>query len=159
MQEYQGEVVLQTSENKIQFKIGKTKIISKVIDGKFPDYKKVVPSSNDKSLTSSKRDFINSVERVITVSIDKKRVKLKINKDSINLSVHSTNSGDGNENIPAKFNGAETTISFNSKYLIDIASQIEDENIKMLIKDSISPVLIEDLADKNSYYVIMPMKI
>ena len=160
LQEYQGEVVLQTSENKIQFKIGKTKIISKVIDGKFPDYKKVVPSSNDKSLMSSKKDFINSVERVITVSIDKKEgVKLKINKDSINLSVHSTNSGDGNENIPAKFNGAETTISFNSKYLIDIASQIEDENIKMLIKDSISPVLIEDLTDKNSYYVIMPMKI
>ena len=160
LQEYQGEVVLQTSENKIQFKIGNTKIISKVIDGKFPDYKKVVPSSNDKSLLSPKKDFINSIERVITVSLDKKEgVKLKINKESINLSVHSTNSGDGNENIPTKFNGAETTISFNSKYLIDIASQIEDENIKMLIKDSISPVLIEDLTDKNSYYVIMPMKI
>ena len=151
---------LQTSENKIKFIIGKTKIISKVIDGKFPDYKKVVPLENKKSIVVHSKDLINSIERVMSVSIDRKEgVKLTVNKDNIQLSVNSANSGEGNEIIKAKFNSDNLNISFNSKYLIDIASEIEDENLKMNLKDSTSPVLIEDASDKNSYYVIMPMKI
>ena len=152
--------MMQTSETKIQFKIGKTKLISKVIDGKFPDYKKVVPSNNDKILTVLSKEFINSIERVTTVSIDRKEgVKLVISEAKIQLSVNSTNSGDGNEIIKANYRSDELSISFNSKYLIDIASEIEDKNLKMNLKDSVSPVLIEDDADKNSYFVIMPMKI
>ena len=151
---------MQTSDTKIQFKIGKTKLVSKVIDGKFPDYRKVVPTKNDKALTVSSKDFIDSIERVATVSLDRKEgVKLVINKDKIKLSVNSTNSGEGNEIINANYDSDELTISFNSRYLIDIASEIDDKNLKMNLKDSISPVLIEDSSDKNSYYVIMPMKI
>ena len=77
----------------------------------------------------------------------------------IQLSVNSANSGEGNEKIKADFSSQELNISFNSKYLIDIASEVEDKNLKMNLKDSVSPVLIEDASDKNSYYVIMPMKI
>ena len=77
----------------------------------------------------------------------------------IQLSVNSANSGDGNEKIKANFSSENLNISFNSKYLIDIASEVEDKNLKMSLKDSVSPVLIEDVSDKNSYYVIMPMKI
>ena len=151
---------MQTSDNKIKFTIGNMKLISKVIDGKFPDYKKVVPTTNDKTLVVTSKDFINSIERVASVSIDRKEgVKLAINKDNIQLSVNSANSGDGNEKIKADFNSENLNISFNSKYLIDIASEIEDKNLKMNLKDSVSPVLIEDASDKNSYYVIMPMKI
>jgi DNA polymerase III subunit beta len=151
---------MQTSENKIRFSIGNIKLISKVIDGKFPDYKKVVPTNNDKSLTVSSKDFVNSIERVMSVSLDRKEgVKLAIKKDNIQLSVNSANSGDGNEIIKANFNFESLNISFNSKYLIDIASEVEDKNLKINLKDSISPVLIEDASDKNSYYVIMPMKI
>ena len=84
---------------------------------------------------------------------------ISINKDNIQLSVNSANSGEGNEVIKGSFNSDDLNISFNSKYLIDIASEIEDKNIKMNFKDSVSPVLIEDVTDKNSYYVIMPMKI
>ena len=135
-------------------------MISKVIDGKFPDYRKVVPTQNDKILTVSSKDFINSIERVASVSIDRKEgVKLVINKDNIQLSVNSANSGEGNEKIKADFNSENLNISFNSKYLIDIASEIEDKKLKINFKDSVSPVLIEDVADKNSFYVIMPMKI
>ena len=160
IQESAEKVTIHTSETKIQFTMGNTKLISKVIDGKFPDYTKVVPTTNDKNLTVSSKEFINSIERVITVSIDRKEgVKLVINKDNIKLSVNSTNSGDGNEVIKAKFNSEELTVSFNSKYLIDIISQIEDKDLKLSFKDSVSPVLIEDSSDKNSYYVIMPMKI
>ena len=151
---------MQTSENKIKFTLGNTKLISKVIDGKFPDYKKVVPTTNDKTLLISSKDFINSIERVASVSLDRKEgVKLVINKDNVQLSVNSANSGEGNEKIRAEFSNENLNISFNSKYLIDIASEVEDKNLKMNLKDSVSPVLIEDISDKNSYYVIMPMKI
>jgi len=154
------KIHIQTSENKIQFLIGNSKLVSKVIDGKFPDYRKVVPTNNEKFLTVRTKEFIDSIERVITVSVDRKEgVKLVLNKDNIKLSVNSTNSGEGSEIIKANYSSEEMTVSFNSKYLIDIAAEVEDKNLKMHLKDSVSPVLIEDNADKNSYYVIMPMKI
>ena len=154
------QLVMYTSDNKIKFTMGKVKLISKVIDGKFTEYKKVVPANNDKTLLVSSKDFISSIDRVASVSIDRKEgVKLEINKDNVQLSVNSANSGDGNEKIKAEFNSETLNISFNSKYLTEIASEVEDKKIKMNFKDSISPVLIEDISDKNSYYVIMPMKI
>jgi DNA polymerase-3 subunit beta len=154
------KVLVQTSESKIQFKIGKIKLVSKVIDGKFPDYKKVVPTSNEKTLTVISSDFVQAIERVITVSLDRKEgVKLMLSKDNIKFSVNSTNSGEGNEVIKSNFTGEDMTVSFNSKYLTDIASEVEDKNLKINLKDPISPVLIEDMSDKNSYYVVMPMKI
>ena len=160
LSEVSEQLIMQTSDNKIKFTLGKTKLISKVIDGKFPDYKKVVPTTNDKTLIVSSKDFINSIERVASVSVDRKEgVKLLINKDNVQLSVNSANSGDGNEIIKASFSSDNLNISFNSKYLIDIASEVEDKNLKINLKDSVSPVLIEDASDKNSYYVIMPMKI
>ena len=160
LSESSNKLTMQTSDNKIKFTLGNMKLISKVIDGKFPDYKKVVPTTNDKTLIVSSKDFINSIEKVASVSLDRKEgVKLAINKESVQLSVNSANSGEGNEIIKAQFNSANLQISFNSKYLIDIASEVEDKNLKLNLKDSVSPVLIEDSSDKNSYYVIMPMKI
>ena len=158
--ETSGQLKMQSSENKIMFLIGNIKLVSKVIDGKFPDYKKVVPIKNDKILQVASKAFIDSIERVTSVSLDRKEgVKLMVGKDNVQLSVNSANSGEGNEKINAEFNTDSLNISFNSKYLIDIASEIEDKNLKMSFKDSVSPVLIEDISDKNSYYVIMPMKI
>ena len=160
LSEASGQLTMQISENKIKFSLGKMKLISKVIDGKFPDYKKVVPTQNNKTLIVSSKDFVNSIERVASVSLDRKEgVKLVINKDYVQLSVNSANSGEGNEKIKAEFSSESLNISFNSKYLTDIASEVEDKNLKMNLKDSVSPVLIEDASDKNSYYVIMPMKI
>ena len=160
LSETSEKLLMQTSDNKVKFSLGDMKLISKVIDGKFPDYKKVVPINNDKTLVVSSKDFISSIERVASVSLDRKEgVKLSINKDNIQLSVNSANSGEGNEKIKAEFSSESLNISFNSKYLIDIASEVEDKNLKINLKDSVSPVLIEDIADKNSYYVIMPMKI
>ena len=158
--ENSDRLIMQTSENKIKFSLGKIKLISKVIDGKFPDYKKVIPTNNDKTLVVSSKDFINSIERVTSVSLDRKEgVKLAIVKDNVQLSVTSANSGEGNEKIKANFNSENLNISFNSKYLLEIASEVEDKDLKLSLKDSVSPVLIEDISDKNSYYVIMPMKI
>ena len=160
LSEISNQMSLQISDNKVKFSLGNIKLISKVIDGKFPDYKKVVPTNNQKVLLVPTKDFINSIERVASVSIDRKEgLKLNINKDNVQLSVNSANSGEGNEKIKAEFNSENLNISFNSKYLIDIASEVEDKSLKINLNDSISPVLIEDISDKNSYYVIMPMKI
>ena len=160
LSEINDDVEIVISDNKVLFKIGNTKLITKVIDGKFPDYKKVVPQSNTNSLIVPCKEFINSIERVTSVSLDRKEgVKLSITKNNIKLSVNSTSSGDGNEVIKANYSGEDLTISFNSKYLLDIASEIDDSELKINLKDPISPVLIEDKSDNDSFYVVMPMKI
>ena len=96
----------------------------------------MVPKENTKTLTVSSSDFINSVERVASVSIDRKEgVKLELSRDKLRLSVNSTNSGDGNEVVAAKYDGEDLAIGFNSKYLIDIASEIEDKNLTFSLKN------------------------
>ncbi len=158
--ESDDKILLFSSDTKIQFKIGSSKITSKIIDGKFPDYQKVVPKNNSKILSVSKKGLINSVERVTTVSIDRKEgVKMTLEKDNIQLFVNSSSSGEGKEALKANYNSDPLTVSFNSKYLLDIASEIEDESITMNLHDAVSPVLFLDKSDKQSYFVIMPMKI
>ncbi len=153
-------ISLFSSDTKIQFKIGSSKITSKIIDGKFPDYKKVVPKNNSKVLSVNAKELINSVERVITVSVDRKEsVKMTLDKNNIQLFVNSSTSGEGKETLSANYNSEQLTVSFNSRYLLDIASEIEDKNITIKLNDAVSPVLIQDNSDKNSYFVIMPMKI
>ena len=160
LQDGTGKISLNSSDTKIQFKIGTSKIISKVIDGKFPDYSKVVPKDNTKALSVNAKDFINSIERVTTVSIDRKEgLKLTLEKDNIKLFVNSSSSGEGKESLKANYSSEDLTISFNSRYLLDIASEIEDENLTMNLNDAVSPVLIQDNKDKQSFFVIMPMKI
>ena len=135
-------------------------LVSKVIDGRFPDYSKVIPRDNDKVLQIKLSEFKNSVERVTTVSSDRKEgLKMTISKNFLQLSVNSPNSGEGTEDINVKFNSDDMSISFNSRYLIDITSQIEDDSIVINLKDANSPVLIRDLSDKSSFHVVMPMKI
>jgi len=158
----QGASVIKISNNKtkIKFQTGNGILISKVIDGRFPDYTKVIPINNDKILEIKLNDFKHSIERVTTVSSDRKEgVKMILSKDLLQLSVNSPKSGEGTENVNVKYNFEDMSISFNSKYLIDIASQIESESIIINLKDAGSPVLIRDLSDKNSFHVVMPMKI
>ena len=160
LEENNEKVSMSVGDGKIQFKLGNSSIVSKVIDGKFPDYKKVVPKNNNKVLNVVAKDFINSVERVITVSIDRKEgVKITLEKDNIQLFVTSSSSGEGKETLSASYNAEGLTVSFNARYLLDIASEIEDENLIMNLNDATSPVLIQDKSDNHSYYVIMPMKI
>jgi DNA polymerase-3 subunit beta len=153
-------VKISNNKSKIKFEMNNGVLISKVIDGRFPDYSKVVPVGNEIALHVKLSEFKNSIERVTTVSSDRKEgVKMILTKDSLQLMVNSPNSGEGIENITAKYNSQDMTISFNSRYLIDLTSQIENESILVNLKDSGSPVLINDPSDKNSFHVVMPMKI
>jgi len=160
LEQTNNSIKISSSKSKIKFEMDRGVLISKVIDGRFPDYNKVVPKNNDKILQIKLDEFKNAIERVTTVSIDRKEgLKMLISKDTVQLIVNSPNSGEGIENINAKFNSEDLNISFNSRYLIDVASQIEDESIVINLKDSGSPALIQDFSDKNSFHVVMPMKI
>ena len=155
---YDGEVKVSNAKSKIKFELDNSILISKLIDGKFPNYIQVIPKNNQKKLEVDLKLFLNSVDRVASVSLDKKDgVKLELSKDTLNLSVNNTNSGDGKETLLTKFDH-DLEISFNSRYLIDIASQLDGDKIELFFNDSGSPVLIKDPADFDSIFVVMPMK-
>ena len=104
------------------------------------------------------QSFLNSVDRVASVSLDKKDgVKFNLSKDTLKLAVNNTNSGDGKETLSAKFDH-ELEISFNSRYLIDVASQLDGNKVEILFNDTGSPALIKDPSDFDSIFVVMPMK-
>jgi DNA polymerase-3 subunit beta len=155
---YDGDVKVSNAKSKIKFELNNSTLISKLIDGKFPNYIQVIPKNNQKKLEIDLKSFLNSVDRVASVSLDKKDgVKFSLSKDILNLSVNNTNSGDGNETLNVKFNH-DLEISFNSRYLIDVASQLDGENIEIFFNDTGSPALIKDPGDFDSIYVVMPMK-
>ncbi len=155
---YEGEVKISNIKSKIKFELNNSILISKLIDGKFPNYIQVIPKNNDKKLEVSLNQFLASVDRVASVSLDKKDgVKFNLKKDILDLSVNNTNSGDGKETLTVKFDH-DLEISFNSRYLIDVASQLDGDQIELFLKDTGSPALIKDPGDFDSIFVVMPMK-
>ncbi len=155
---YDGNVKVCNAKSKIKFELDNSVLISKLIDGKFPNYIQVIPKNNQKKLELDLKSFLGSVDRVASVSLDKKDgVKFILTKDNLNLSVNNTNSGDGNETLVVKFDH-DLEISFNSRYLIDVASQLEGDSIEIFFNDTGSPALIKDPSDFDSIYVVMPMK-
>ena len=158
LEDYEGDVKVSNIKSKIKFQLHNSILISKLIDGKFPNYMQVIPKENQKKLQVNLKSFLNSVDRVASVSLDKKDgVKFSLTKDTLNLSVNNTNSGDGKESLGVKFDH-DLDISFNSRYLIDVASQLDGDDIEIYLKDTGSPALIRDPADFDSIYVVMPMK-
>ena len=151
---YDGEVKISNMKSKIKFELSNSILISKLIDGKFPNYIQVIPKNNQKKLEVN----LNSVDRVASVSLDKKDgVKFNLSKDNLDLSVNNTNSGDGKETLAVNFEH-DLEISFNSRYLIDVASQLDGEKIELFLDDTGSPALIKDPGDFDSIFVVMPMK-
>ena len=158
LENYDGDLKISNLKSKIKFELSNSILISKLIDGKFPNYIQVIPKNNQKKLETDLKVFLGSIDRVASVSLDKKDgVKFQLSKDNLNLSVNNTNSGDGNETLSVKFNH-DLEISFNSRYLIDVASQLEGEKIELYFNDTGSPALIKDPSDFDSIYVVMPMK-
>tara|TARA_Y100001970_G_scaffold293737_1_gene442748 strand:- start:6943 stop:8055 length:1113 start_codon:yes stop_codon:yes gene_type:complete len=158
LEDFNGDVKISNIKSKIKFELDNSILISKLIDGKFPNYLQVIPKENQKKLEIDLKVFLDAVDRVASVSQDKKDgVKFSLQKDMLNLSVNNTNSGDGKESISVKFDH-DLNISFNSRYLIDVASQLDGDKIEIYLKDSGSPALIKDPGDFDSIFVVMPMK-
>ena len=155
---YDGDVKISNVKSKIKFEFNNCILISKLIDGKFPNYFQVIPKDNQKKLETDLKPFLTSVDRVASVSLDKKDgLKMSLSNNNLDLSVNNSNSGDGKESLPVKFEH-ELDISFNPRYLIDVASNMDGNKLEIYLKESGSPALIKDPSDFDSIYVIMPMK-
>jgi DNA polymerase-3 subunit beta len=155
-----AEVGIEVSSAKIRFTLGDVVLTSKLIDGTFPDYGRVIPSGNDKLLTVDKKDFEAAVDRVSTVSSERGRaVKLSLSSGRLVLSVTNPDSGSATEEIEVDYDGDPIDIGFNSRYLLDIASQLDGEVALLKLADPGSPTLIEDKDAKGALYVLMPMRV
>jgi DNA polymerase-3 subunit beta len=154
------EVSIELSPGKIRFTIGQTVLTSKLIDGTFPDYARVIPVGNDKELVVDKKEFEAAVDRVSTVSSERGRaVKLSINAGRLSLSVTNPDSGSANEELEVAYEADPIDIGFNSRYLLDIAAQIESEAAVLKLADPGSPTLIQDKEQRGALYVLMPMRV
>ncbi|MEA3024989.1 MAG: polymerase subunit beta [Alphaproteobacteria bacterium] len=156
----ESEIAVELSSAKIRFSIGDVVLTSKLIDGTFPDYARVIPSGNDKELVVDKKDFEAAVDRVSTVSSERGRaVKLSLTGGKLILSVTNPDSGSATEEIEVEYDGDPIDIGFNSRYLLDIAAQLDGEVAVLRLADPGSPTLIEDKDAKGSLYVLMPMRV
>jgi DNA polymerase-3 subunit beta len=155
-----GAMAIALSDTKIRFALGSAVLTSKLIDGSFPDYERVIPTGNDKRLEADNKLFRAVVDRVSTISSEKSRaIKLSLSKGKLIVSAVSPDSGSGTEEIDAVYQGAPVEIGFNARYMLDLADQIEGETIVFDLADSASPTLVRDSGDAGAVYVIMPMRV
>ncbi len=155
-----GDVAVSVSDTKIVFKAGRAQLTSKLIDGSFPDYARVIPKGNEKALIIDNKAFEAAVDRVSTVSAERSRsVKLSLSAGKMTLAVNSAETGQGLEEIECDYSEDEMDIGFNAKYLLDVAAQIEAEDARFLFNDPASPALVLDPGDESAQYVLMPLRV
>ena len=158
-----GDVSISLNENKIKFTFNDLKIISKVIDGTFPDYTKVIPQNNNKNFKTNNNELKNAIDRVSAVAANEesksKAIKLSLEDNKLNLSVESQSKGSANEILDISYDGDKVDIGFNSKYIIDICNEVDGEEVDISLLDSVSPAIILDKTDENLFFVLMPMRI
>ncbi|MBI3441670.1 MAG: DNA polymerase III subunit beta [Proteobacteria bacterium] len=154
------QIEISLSDNKLKFSFDHITLTTKLIDGTFPDYDRVIPKHNEKMLEVNPTTFASAVDRVSTISNEKSRaVKLTLGGKTMTLSASSPDSGSASEEIEIHFNANPMEIGFNSAYLMDVAKQINGEGCRMLLSDSASPTIIQDVSDTSSLYVLMPMRV
>jgi DNA polymerase-3 subunit beta len=155
-----GAVQVSLSDTRVRFAFGDAVLVSKLIDGAFPDYERVIPSGNDKTMEVDRKLFAAAVDRVATISTEKSRaVKLAATKGLLSLTANSPDAGTASEEIEVAYQGPAIEIGFNARYLLDIAEQIEGENATFKMADAASPTIVADAADPSALYVLMPMRV
>lgn len=153
-------VAVALSDTKVRFSFDDVELISKLIDGTFPDYQRVIPEANDKVMEVDRKTFSDAVDRVSTISTEKSRaVKVELNNGSLVLTASSPDDGTATEELEVSYTGDRLEIGFNSRYLLDITKQIEGDNARFVMADSASPTLVRDVADASALYVLMPMRV
>ncbi|WP_375398917.1 DNA polymerase III subunit beta [uncultured Sphingomonas sp.] len=160
LDEIDGSVGVSLSPSKIRFDLGQALLTSKLIDGTFPDYSRVIPTGNDKILKLDPRSFEEGVDRVSTIATEKTRaVKMALDRDRITLSVTSPENGTASEEVPGDYAAAPFEIGFNSRYLLDILGQIAGETVEVHLADASAPTLIRENDKAPALYVLMPMRV
>jgi len=160
LDEVDGSVEVSLSPTKIRFGLGTAILTSKLIDGTFPDYSRVIPTANDKLLKIDPRSFEEGVDRVATIASEKTRaVKMSLDKDKITLSVTSPENGTAAEEVPGDYGSASFEIGFNARYLLDILGQIDGDTVEVHLADAAAPTLIRENDKAPALYVLMPMRV
>lgn len=153
-------VEISVSPQKIRFALGDAVLTSKLIDGSFPEYARVIPKNNSKKLKLDNKAFAEAVDRVATVSAERSRsVRLALDKDKITLTVNNPDAGVATEDLAADYRDDALEIGFNARYLLDVAQQVEGESAVFELADSGSPTLVRDEADDAALYVLMPLRV
>lgn len=155
-----GSLTVEVSETKIRLSVGSLIITSKLIDGTFPDYNRVIPQGNDRELKMDRASFAAAVDRVSTISSERGRaVKLAMSDGQVILSVNNPESGSATEELAVEYSAEAMDIGFNSRYLLDITNQLAGDETTFMLADSGSPTLILDSAESGAVYVLMPMRV
>jgi DNA polymerase-3 subunit beta len=155
-----GRVAIDLSPSKIRFTLGSAILTSKLIDGTFPDYSRVIPTANDKLLKVDPKSFGQGVDRVATIASDKTRaVKMALDADKVTLSVTSPENGTAAEELAGDYSAAAMEIGFNARYLKDIIDQVDGDTVEMHLADAAAPTLIRASGDDAALYVLMPMRV
>jgi len=160
LEEVDGTVQVSLSETKIRFGLGSAILTSKLIDGTFPDYSRVIPTANDKLLKIDPRSFEEGVDRVATIASEKTRaVKMALERDKVTLSVTSPENGTAAEEVPGDYASEGFEIGFNARYLLDILGQIEGDTCEVHLADAAAPTLLRENDKAPALYVLMPMRV
>ncbi|HEX8655867.1 MAG TPA: DNA polymerase III subunit beta [Allosphingosinicella sp.] len=160
LDEVDGTVQISLSETKVRFGLGNAILTSKLIDGTFPDYSRVIPTGNDKLLRIDPRSFEEGVDRVATIASEKTRaVKMSLDRDKVTLSVTSPENGTAAEEVPGDYASESLEIGFNARYLLDILGQIEGDHVEMHLADPAAPTLLRENDKAAALYVLMPMRV
>jgi DNA polymerase-3 subunit beta len=160
IEETSQPVEISLSESKIRFAVDGLTLTSKLIDGTFPEYERVIPQGNDKTLRLDREQFKLAVDRVSTISTEKSRaVKIAMTQGAVTLQATSPDAGSASEEIEAHYTAEPMEIGFNSRYLLDILDQIEGPEAQLLLADAGSPTLLKDGAEDSALFVLMPMRV
>ncbi|MBA2919262.1 DNA polymerase III subunit beta [Sphingomonas sp. MAH-20] len=160
LEEVDGSVTVSLSATKIRFDLGAAILTSKLIDGTFPDYSRVIPTGNDKLLKLDPKSFMEGVDRVSTIASEKTRaVKMALDRDKITLSVTSPENGTASEEVPGDYAAQGFEIGFNARYLMDILHQIDGDMVEVHLADAAAPTLIRENDNAPALYVLMPMRV
>lgn len=155
-----AKIAVSVSETKVRFATPAIQLTSKVIDGTFPDYTRVIPLSNSRRLEVDAAEFAKAVDRVATVSSERSRaVKLTLDEDRLVLSVNAPDSGAAEEELAVAYGDEHLEIGFNAKYLLEIAGQVDRENAVFLFNSAGDPTLMREGNDTTAIYVVMPMRV
>jgi DNA polymerase-3 subunit beta len=160
LEEVEGTVEVSLSPTKVRFGLGSAILTSKLIDGTFPDYNRVIPTANDKLLKLDPKSFSAGVDRVSTIASEKTRaVKMSVDRDKVTLSVTSPENGVATEEVPADYGADGLEIGFNAKYLLDILGEIDGDTVEVHLADAAAPTLLRENDKSNALYVLMPMRV
>jgi DNA polymerase-3 subunit beta len=160
LEELEGTVEISLSPTKVRFGLGSAVLTSKLIDGTFPDYNRVIPTGNDKLLKLDPKSFSAGVDRVSTIASEKTRaVKISVDRDKVTLSVTSPENGVATEELAADYGSDGIEIGFNARYLLDILGEIDGDIVEVHLADAAAPTLLRENDKSNALYVLMPMRV